>query len=175
MARKPYPKEKIFEVLKWKHDNKRTQLECAAEFNLNRKTVANWCRDYSFEELKTEFNFSYEKNSSKVTIEKKLPEGIKDQANANLTRLSSITTDSLSILHKWIAHKLWYIEKYGVDKLKPHELDKILKTIKDAAPYTIPAATDIDDESVSLLESVRKNLAQSRMELEEKRNKAINS
>lgn len=174
MGVRAYPKEKIFEVLKWKHDNKANQLQCAAEFNLNRKTIANWCKDYNYEELKTEFYFSMEKNSTKMTIEKKLPEGIKDQANANLTRLSSITTDSLIILQKWVSHKLWYIEKYGIENIKPYEIDKILKTIRDAAPYTIPAATDIDDESISLLESVRNKLAESRMQLEDKRMKAIN-
>jgi len=175
MARKPYPKEKIFEVLKWKHDNKKTQLECAAEFKLNRKTVSNWCRDYNYEEMKSEFNFSYQQNSNKITVEKKLPDGIKDQANANLSRLSGITSTSLILLQKWVEHKLWYIEKYGIEKLKPFEVDKLNRIIRDASQYTIPSATDIEDEGISLVESVRNKLAQSRMELEERRNKAINS
>jgi hypothetical protein len=175
MGQKRYPEEKIFEVLNWMNVNGKTQLECAEHFNLNRKTVSAWLHKYNYEEMKAEFQLSYEKNSSHVVIERRLPVGIKEEANANLLKLSLITTDCLVILQKWITRKLNLINHDGIDSLKAYEVDKILRIVNSAAQYTIPMGVDLDENSTSLLETVRDNLAKSRLELETKRNKAINS
>lgn len=173
MGYRSYPKEKIFEVLNWQKENNKNQLQTAEHFNLNRKTVSAWTKDYSYDELVSEFDIKMKAGTKQYTIEKKIPEGLKDQANDNLMRLSYITTGSLQMLSEWVDCKIKQVSKQGAESLKAYELDRMLRIVRDSSPYVMPAATDIEEDSVTLLQRVRNKLAESRESLERKRNLQI--
>jgi len=174
MAR-PIKPFQIVEVLQWKYENNASQFKTAKHFGIDRRTIKSWADKYDLDELKSEYSIKREFQTRSVTVEKRIPDQVKAMAEKTLNNLHSISFQTSEILQLWVGdiHEIATKTNDGVKNLKPWQLDRLIKLQEKLAPYTVPTATGLVEDTTTLYETIKQKLGEAAQLLRNERDKKI--
>jgi hypothetical protein len=163
--------EIVVEVLDWKFMNNASQNRTAQRFNIDRRTIKSWEEKYDLEELKAEYCVRKDIASKVTVIERRVPENVKEMADNTLINLHNISFDVSHVLRNWVEDikELVAISDEGPKVLKPWQIDRLIRIQQNLAPYTVPTATGLVEDTTTLYETIKQKLGDTAENLRKQR------
>ena len=153
-------KELTFRACEYQYNEGVNWNETAKHFDLLPRTLHRYRHKFPWQELKEEFTITKDLRSRQITVEKRIPEGVKRQADENLVKMSQLSYNATVVLSTWVETLIDKInskdqeklnakgEKYlvrGIDTIKPQDLDRLIRISKDTSTLIIPQGTTVDE------------------------------
>ena len=155
----------------------------ARHFEMPERKLHRYKHKYPYEELKEQFTITKNLRTHQITIEKRLPEGIKQKADESLEVMSQLTYNSAIILHRWVENIVEIInepdeekvnakgEKYivkGIDKIQLRDIDRLIRISGSTSPFVLPQGTGLDETNKTQRTELISQFENARVLLEKK-------
>lgn len=163
-------KELMFRAYEHQFEEKATWGDTAKHLKVTVRTLYRYKKKYPYKALREEFAVVKDFKRREITIERRLPEEVRAQADASLMLMSQITHNAALILNKWVDSKLEIIKKKPKDILtfENVDLNRLERLLEKTAKFTTAQATGIDETEQSTRTELVSQFTEARKLLDQK-------